>query len=193
MRHSLKKAKSSGICPISIPRPMHGVRITRKTEAAARALLSYEDTLGRSAAAMLKALDDITAVNKQVQRLIVYASLKADEDRAAAHDQQRMQQANALLTLVDENTAWVKPEILAIGAGKIATLKNADKNLALRFGFYLDNMLRAVPHALGAEGEAAIALTEDERSDIRGFALPKHKPAYRYAHAGCTLEHKFAR
>jgi len=96
-----------------------------------------------------------------VQRLIVYASLKADEDRAAAHDQQRMQQANALLALVDENTAWVEPEILAIGAGKIAALKNADKNLALRFGFYLDNMLRAAPHALGAEGEAAIALTED--------------------------------
>src|SRR5438270_5464239 len=35
---------------------------------------------------------------------------------------------------------------------------------------------------------AAVAgRSPDEQSDIRGFALPKHKPACRYAHAGYDL------
>jgi hypothetical protein len=68
---------------------------------AASALDSYSGTLGKSAAAMLKALDAISRAGKETARLYTYAGLKADEDLSLAKDQERRQQAGALYTLLN--------------------------------------------------------------------------------------------
>jgi len=130
-------------------------------KAAAAKLDSYRGTLGNSADAMFSALDAISSVNRQSDRLAVYAFLKGDEDLRVAKSQERRQQAQALGTLIEEKTAWLNPEIVAIGAGKVAELVGQRKDLKDRFGFFLSDALRSAPHTLSSESEAVLAASGD--------------------------------
>jgi oligoendopeptidase F len=127
----------------------------------AQGLDIYKQTVGSSAADMRKALDAIAAVSKQASRLYTYASLKADEDLTNAHNQERRQQAGALNTLIGEKTAWLAPEILDLGTNKVQSFIDADKDLAARHDFFLNNVLRAAPHTLGLEAESVLAAAGD--------------------------------
>jgi oligoendopeptidase F len=117
----------------------------------------YKSTLGKSAAGMLAALDAISRAGKEVTRLNVYAALKGDEDVRVAKDQERVQLAQALGTRLGEKTAWVSPEIIAIGAKKVHEFEKQSPELAKRFDFNLDNILRAAPHTLSPESENVMA------------------------------------
>ena len=117
----------------------------------------YKGTLGKSAADMLAALAAISAVHRQADRLSVYASLKGDEDVRVAPNQERQQLAQALGATLAEKTSWLTPEILAIGAEKVKSFEKQSAELSRRFGFVLDNILRAAPHTLGAEAENVMA------------------------------------
>ncbi len=129
--------------------------------AAADGLDSFQGSLGQSAAAMLAGLDAISRVQKDLARLYVYSSLKADEDLGNAPNQERRQQAGALLTILGENTAWVAPEILELGAERVRAFQAEEPALVERFSVFLDNTLRAAPHTLGLEGEMVIANAGD--------------------------------
>jgi oligoendopeptidase F len=122
---------------------------------------SYQGSLGQSAGAMLAGLDAISRVQKELSRLYAYSSLKADEDLGNAPDQERRQQAGALLTVLGENTAWVAPEILRLGAERVRAFQAEEPALVERFSVFLDNTLRAAPHTLGLEGEMVIANAGD--------------------------------
>jgi oligoendopeptidase F len=128
-----------------------------KTLAAVGQLGQYQGTLGSDANALWKALAEISALNKETDRLNVYAALKADEDLRVAPNQERRQQAQDLATRLNEQTAWVAPEIVGIGRDKIRAFEAQRKELADRFGFYLDNTLRSAPHTLGVEAEGILA------------------------------------
>jgi oligoendopeptidase F len=117
----------------------------------------YKGTLGNSAADMLKALDAISAVHKEVDRLGGYASLKRDEDVRVAPNQERQQLAQALYATLGEKTSWLNPEILTVGADKVKSFEAQSAELKRRFGFTLDNILRAKPHTLGDEAENVMA------------------------------------
>ncbi len=110
---------------------------------------------------MLAALDAISRVAKETARLYAYAALKADEDLSLAKNQERRQQAGALYTLLGEKTAWLAPEILALGEAKIRAFERENADLAERHGFSLDNTLRAAPHTLGLEAESVLAAAGD--------------------------------
>jgi len=128
-----------------------------KIKGAADKLKQYKGTLGKSADSMFKALDAISHVNKETQRLYVYAGLKADEDLTNSPAQERRQLGQALFTEFSENTAWLAPEILSIGEKKVNAFLKANKQLSARFDFFLHDTLRAEPHTLGAEAEGVIA------------------------------------
>jgi oligoendopeptidase F len=128
-----------------------------KVRAEAGKLVQYRGTLGKSAAGMLTALSAYTHARKESARLSTYAGLKADENVKIAVNQERKQSAAALETLISANTAWIAPEILKIGANKIHTFEKQSPELARRFGFFLDNTLRAAPHTLGEEAEGVLA------------------------------------
>jgi len=85
----------------------------------------YKGSLGAGAARLLQALDAVAAVNKQASRLFTYASLKADEDLSNARNQERKQSAGALNTLIGEKTAWLAPEILALGQAKVRARRSS--------------------------------------------------------------------
>jgi oligoendopeptidase F len=128
-----------------------------KAKAAAEKLDQYKGTLGTSASSMFAALDAISALHKDSDRLLAYAYLKADEDTRVASEQERRQQAFALRTLIRERTAWMAPEVLSLGVTKVKTLKAERRELTDRFGFYLDDTLRSAQHTLGVEAEGVLA------------------------------------
>jgi oligoendopeptidase F len=122
-------------------------------------LPKYRGTLGKSAHGMLAALSAISQAQRQLGRVGVYASLSSDQDIRVQSNLERFQQAQSLQTKLGEATAWVTPELLNVGAKKIAAFRKQDAGLDKHFGFYLDNALRSAPHVLGAEAESVIAST----------------------------------
>jgi oligoendopeptidase F len=122
---------------------------------------TYKGTLGKSAKSMLAALSAFSDAQRASQRLYAYAGLKADEDVRIAENQERQQLAGALETAFNEKTAWVAPEVLAVGAGKVQSFEAQEPELARRFGFYLDNILRQAPHTLSTESEGVLAAAGD--------------------------------
>jgi oligoendopeptidase F len=114
-------------------------------------------TLGKSTQAMLAALSQISHARKESDRLNVYASLKGDEDVRIAANQERQQLAMALMTALGEKTAWLTPEILAIGSKRVHAFEAKSPELARRFGFFLNDTLRHAPHTLSSQSEGVIA------------------------------------
>lgn len=125
--------------------------------AQASALDKYKDTLGRSAGDMLTALTAISGAKKESARLSTYASLKGDENVTIGINQERVQAAQVLATAIDVRTAWLRPEIIKLGADKVHGFERESLELARRFGFFLDNALRYGPHTLGTEAEGVMA------------------------------------
>ena len=123
------------------------------------ALPKLRGTLGKDAATMLKDLSAISDAQRGLARVGTYASLASDQDIRVQSKLEGFQQAQALQTKLGEATAWVNPELLQVGAQKIAAFRKASPALEQRFGFYLDNALRAAPHTLGAEAESVLAST----------------------------------
>ena len=132
-----------------------------KTKVATEKLENYRGTLGASSESLFTALDAISNVNREVARLAVYAESKADEDLRKSAEQERRQQVESLGALLGEKTSWLNPEIIAIGASKVAAFEAERKDLRDRFDFTLKDTLRAAPHTLSPESEAVLALSAD--------------------------------
>ena len=143
------------------PSPEAWMAARDKLKAEAQTLERLKGALGKSATDMLAALEEMSRVRRQSNRLSVYATLKADEDVRIAANQERQEAASALQTMIAEKEAWVTPEIIAIGAEKVKRFESESPELARRFGFFLDNALRSAPHTLGLEAENVIAATGD--------------------------------
>jgi oligoendopeptidase F len=119
-------------------------------------LEGYKGRLGTGAATLKAALQGMSDASRRAARLNTYAGLIADSDTSVASAQERRQLAIALLGQLAEATAYVQPEVLAVGADKIAAFQKTDPGLG-KFAFQLKDILRKAPHTLGAEAEGVIA------------------------------------
>jgi oligoendopeptidase F len=125
-------------------------------QASLPALAGFKGKLGRDAATLKAALQAMADAQRKVARLAAYASLVADSDTSVGVNQERRQLAIALSGEVAEATAYLQPEILAVGAATIARFEQDDPGLG-KFHFELDDILRKAPHTLGAEAESVMA------------------------------------
>ena len=133
-------------------------------------LAQWRGKLGSSPQTLKAALDAIYAAGARADRLYLYASLAADADTRNGPDQERRGQATDLETELQSATAWVDPEIVQLGAGKIAALEAGEPGLSI-YRHQLDKTLRSAPHTLGDEAEgvlAAASTIEDAPTQIRG-------------------------
>jgi oligoendopeptidase F len=121
-------------------------------------LNDLKGTLGESAQSLLASTDQISAVSKEALRLLVYATLKADEDTRISENEERRQLAQNLLNDLGSATSWYSPEILAIGEDTIRGYLDSEPGLA-KHRFDLENTLRRAPHTLSAEAEQIMAAT----------------------------------
>jgi len=128
-----------------------------KTRDAAEKMDRFKGTLGRDAASMHRAFSTISDLRREAARLSAYANLQGDEDLRVAAAQERHQQARALQTLIEEKTAWVAPEVIALGREKVEPLLAEDAKLRQHFDFLLKDTLRNAPHKLSPETEAVLA------------------------------------
>ena len=136
-------------------------------------------TLGRDAGALRTALQAISDTYRKTARLYIYASLKADEDLRVAPNQERKQQAQDVFTAMGEATAWVEPEILAVGQQKVDSYVAAEPGLA-KFRFYLANILRRAPHTLSRGIRAGARLVGQRARRARTtFATSSPRPTFR--------------
>ena len=144
------------------------------------ALTAMKGTLGRSAASMRAAFEAQSEISKRTIRLYTYASLKADEDRRVASNQERKQKAQDVFTALGEATAWTNPEIVAIGDAKVNSFIATDPVLQKRFAFSLRDVLRTSKHTLSPDEEALLAsagtpLTgpQDIRDQLAASDIPR--------------------
>jgi oligoendopeptidase F len=128
--------------------------------AALPGLAAYKGTLGKSAGDLRTALQAVSDINKRVDRLGVYAGLKADADTTVSANHDRRELVDSLAAQFGEATAWMNPEILGLGADKVAAFEAAEPGLA-KFRFPLANILRQAPHTLGVEAESIMAAAQD--------------------------------
>ena len=116
----------------------------------------FVGTLGSSPAALADALDKMYAVDKDLTRLYVYASMLADQDtRDSAHEGMRQQMTQLAATFSAE-AAYVEPEILRFPAGTVARFLATEPRLAT-YRFYLEDIARRAPHTLSPGEEKILA------------------------------------
>lgn len=125
-------------------------------EASLPEIAQLKGTLGSSAESLQVALERISKTRQRLDRLSAYAHMKADEDTSIPENQARVQAADALGASFDEATAFVDPEILAVGRARIEAFEQADAGLGL-YRRQLELVLRRAPHTLGPEAEGVIA------------------------------------
>jgi oligoendopeptidase F len=93
---------------------------------------------------------------KRYYRLAVYSGALLAEDTGAAASLELDQRSDLLGVKLNEATSFVDPEILRIGAKRIAGFLREERSLAIH-RHPLDRVLRAAPHTLDDAGEALLA------------------------------------
>ncbi|MBT2188454.1 oligoendopeptidase F [Sphingobium nicotianae] len=124
---------------------------------ALKGLGAYKGHLGDSADSLAKALQLQSDLYRTIGRVYTYSSLKADEDVRVSANQEKQAQSIDLFTAFGEASAWIAPELLAVGAGKVNGFIATNETLQTKFSYYLANILRQAPHTLSSEGEALLA------------------------------------
>lgn len=119
----------------------------------------FSGKLGK-AEELLSFLESDVEIGKLLDKLLVYAHLRGDEDTAKAEFQVLKNKIDAYAAEVSSVTAFFVPELLSLPEGAV---DEAIKRLpALKlYEFYLLDILDQKPHILSAEGEKLLASVSD--------------------------------
>jgi oligoendopeptidase F len=124
---------------------------------------ALQGTLGTSAASLLKAMTQISAAQRELNRLDVYASLKSDADTQVTANQALRQRSASAQAQFAQATAFESSEVAAIGQAQIDGFITAEPKLAPH-AYALHTMLRLAAHTLSASEEALLAGAADPLS-----------------------------
>ncbi len=120
------------------------------------ALLRFPGTLGGGASILADCLDLVTRLGKDYARLRCYASMRSDEDLRDAANLGMEQEIEQLGADLAARTAFVQPEVLAIGRETVERWLRDEPRLAVyRHG--LDDILRRKDHTGSAPEETILA------------------------------------
>ena len=128
----------------------------KRLSAEVETLARFKGTLGESPASLLEALDAVSAMQKDTARMFIYASLNGDEDLRDAKAQERVGLARAVFAKFGQVTAYMSPEILAIGSDRIEGFITQEPKLE-KHAFNLRDTLERAEHTLGIEAEGVLA------------------------------------
>jgi len=116
----------------------------------------FQGKLGQSPAALLGGLAFMEDIDRDLARLSTYASQLADEDARIARHIEMRENASQLGVKFAAAEAYVRPEILKIGATRIHAFLAQDPKLQ-PYRMLLDDILRRAPHTLSDAEEAIVA------------------------------------
>jgi oligoendopeptidase F len=123
------------------------------------AAVAHRGHLGESAARLHQALEDLLAAHRTIERLVVYASLRKDENTANGAAQARYEQAIARSIETGEALAFLQPEVMAIDPVRLAEFM--DDPILVPYRHLLDDMVRHRPHTRSVEIEEILAQEAD--------------------------------
>jgi oligoendopeptidase F len=109
------------------------------------ALSAHRGHLGDSAEALRKALDALFGVDREVQRILSYATGLSDQDTREAKPRELRQAAERLTVDLDAASSWLRPEILSLDPAKVRGFLAQDRGLE-PYRFFLEDVIRWKPH-----------------------------------------------
>ncbi len=112
--------------------------------------------LGDTAQRFRSCFDLGSEIRRRYARLSVYASEQRAEDTGVSASLELAQRAEVLGNRLSEATSFVRPEVLSLGADRVGGFLAQEPALKI-YRQPLDDILRAAPHTLDAQGEALIA------------------------------------
>jgi oligoendopeptidase F len=121
-------------------------------------LASYKGHLGDSAQKFYEALKLFENTDKELSRLLSYASMLLDENTKVAENQELMQEGETLATEYSTAISFIRPEILSIDKEKIESFFKEEPKLA-EFRMFVDNIIRLKEHTLTPVEERILAKT----------------------------------
>lgn len=116
----------------------------------------FRGTLGNDAASLHTAYRYVSDIYRELLRVYSYASMEQDEDLRVTNAQERNQLGEGLFARFSEATAWMDPELLAVGTAKINSFIANNEDLA-PFAFMLEDTIRQGEHTLSDETEQALS------------------------------------
>jgi len=130
----------------------------QKDDIAARIpqLAAFQGKLGASADSFFTALSALMGLDRDLSHLATYASMRSDEDTRVSKTREMKQMADDLGVKFAAATAFIRPEILALGEAKVKGFVTADPRLA-PYAPWLDDILRYAPHTMTAAEEKVAA------------------------------------
>ncbi len=128
-----------------------------KLEAQLTQISACKDKLGESAKRFKSCLDLQMDATKRFNRMDVYANELLSEDTGAGPSLELSQKSQVLGAHASETTAFVNPQILAMGKAKVATFFKQEPGLKI-YRQFVDQIFRAAPHTLDAKGESIVAM-----------------------------------
>ena len=116
----------------------------------------FRGTLGTDAESLYAAMRYVSDIYKEILRVYSYASMERDEDMRVTDAQERSQLAEGLFARFSQATAWIDPELITVGEGRINSFVEDNEELG-PFAFMLENTLRMAEHTLSDEAEQALS------------------------------------
>ena len=126
----------------------------------AQTVAQLKGHLATSGAELYRVTTAVFALNRQLERAYVYASLKNDQDTGNPQYQDFADQTSALVATVATATAWFEPEVLALSADQLQALIAAEPKLA-EFQHFFDVLGQQRAHTLSVPEERLLAGASD--------------------------------
>lgn len=128
----------------------------QQLEKEAQHLKDYQGTLAKSADSLLEAIEFLLGIDRKLEVLYVYASMKNDQDTANTTYQAMNARASSLYAKISEESAWFGPELMEISDRTLEQFMAENDQLA-KYRHFLDQMTNKRKHVLSHEAEALLA------------------------------------
>jgi oligoendopeptidase F len=149
-----------------------------EVENALPGIAKLEGTAGKSPEALLEVVSTVADLSRKTSRISTYASMKYHVDQRVGESQKLDAQAAQLRDAVAAATAWVRPEILAMGPEKVRAYVAKLPALA-PYRQPLEDVIRRAPHTLDGAAEELVARAgamASAGSDIRNIFVNADLP-----------------
>jgi oligoendopeptidase F len=134
-------------------------------------LRQFQAKLASSAKTLADALDKMYALDKELTRLYVYASMLADQDTRDAKHQGMRQEMVQLSAAFSADAAFIEPELLRAGNATLDRFLASEPRLKI-YRFYIEDVARRGAHTLSENEEkilAAAGPVAGTPSDVHGI------------------------
>ena len=119
-------------------------------------LKERQGTLGTGPAILLDTITVIHDTQRLLEKVVVYASLKSDEDTRVGENLERKGRAGSLAVAFNEAVSWFEAELLGLDPEVLDDFIDREPRLEI-YRHFFDNIQRSRAHTLPAEQEALLA------------------------------------